>query len=379
MRNLTRVGVVAAIAIGLTGAGATAASAAPLSHYPHPSRPSTGVVFSQTDNAAGNAVVAFQRSATGILAQTGTYPTGGQGAALNGSVVDHTASQGSLVRDGSHLFSVNAGSNTVTSFRIEGTRLVRQQIVSSGGDFPVSIAAHGDHVYVLNARDGGSIQGYLNEGGSLIKLPGAYRPLGFAANPTPEFTSTPAQVGFTPDGSQLVVSTKGDGTSFEVFSTRSFGLSAKPIVSTFPGTVPFGFTFDRGGHLVAAEAGTNAVASFSIAPSGTVSQVSSVATGQQATCWIVASGNHLYASNTGSGTVTTVGDQGSGALTLAGNTATDGGTVDASATPDGRFLYVQAGAKGIVDEYAIGADGSLTRIGSVTVPGGAGGEGIVAL
>jgi hypothetical protein len=32
----------------------------------------------------------------------------------------------------------------------------------------------------------------------------------------------------------------------------------------------------------------------------------------------------------------------------------------------------------VVDEFAIGHGGSLTPIGSVTVPGGAGGEGIAA-
>jgi hypothetical protein len=39
---------------------------------------------------------------------------------------------------------------------------------------------------------------------------------------------------------------------------------------------------------------------------------------------------------------------------------------------------VQTGANGIVDEFAVGAGGSLTSLGSVVVPGAAGGEGIVA-
>ena len=69
---------------------------------------------------------------------------------------------------------------------------------------------------------------------------------------------------------------------------------------------------------------------------------------------------------------------GGGQLTLLGATATDPGTVDASASPDGRFLYVQTGASGIVDEFHVNPDGSLTEIGTVTVPGAAGGEGIVA-
>jgi hypothetical protein len=91
------------------------------------------------------------------------------------------------------------------------------------------------------------------------------------------------------------------------------------------------------------------------------------ATGQAATCWIASDGTEFYASNAGSGT-----------LQPLGTTATDPGTVDATASPDGKYLYAQAGAKGIVDEYRVNADGSLVPLGSVTVPGAAGGEGIAA-
>ncbi len=65
-----------------------------------------------------------------------------------------------------------------------------------------------------------------------------------------------------------------------------------------------------------------------------------------------------------------------GQLSLIGNTTTDPGTVDAASAAG--FLYVQTGGNGIVDEFAIGTGGSLTKIGSVTVPGAVGGEGIVA-
>ncbi len=50
-----------------------------------------------------------------------------------------------------------------------------------------------------------------------------------------------------------------------------------------------------------------------------------------------------------------------------------------SGDSDGSFLYVQTGAQGHVDAFRVNADGSLSPIGSVTVPGAVGGEGIVAL
>ena len=89
-------------------------------------------------------------------------------------------------------------------------------------------------------------------------------------------------------------------------------------------------------------------------------------------------GSDFYASNAGSGSLSAYHDGGNGALAALGNTATDGGTVDAAVSSDGRYLYAQTGANGIVDTFRIGSDGSLSKVGAVTVPGAVGGQGIVA-
>ena len=75
-----------------------------------------GAVFVQTDAVSGNAVAAYAWAADGTLRAAGTYPTGGLGGILAGSMVDHLASQGSLAYDREHglLYAVNAGSNTIT-------------------------------------------------------------------------------------------------------------------------------------------------------------------------------------------------------------------------------------------------------------------------
>ena len=104
--------------------------------------------------------------------------------------------------------------------------------------------------------------------------------------------------------------------------------------------------------------------------------LSSIGTGEAATCWLVADGPWLFAGNAGSGVESTVLDTPSGAVKLTATTPTDAGTVDAAVTPGGGYLYVQTGANGIVDEFQVGAGGSLTMVGSVTVPGAVGGEGI---
>jgi len=222
-------------------------------------------VFVQTDNTSGNAIVAYDRSSDGQLSAAGTYPTGGLGGVLAGSVVDHTASQGSLTYDRSAglLYAVNAGSNTVTVLRVDGDRLTRLQVISSSGDFPVSVTAHGNFVYVLNARDGGSIQGYLRIGATLICIPSWHRDLGLNPAQTPEFTSTPGQVAFTPDGSSLVVTTKGNGNSIDVFAQGGLrGPAATPVTTVLTGDVPFAVAFDPAGHLAVTLTGPNALATF---------------------------------------------------------------------------------------------------------------------
>ncbi|SIS04047.1 lactonase family protein [Micromonospora avicenniae] len=115
-------------------------------------------MFVQTDEPGGNRVIACDSH----LHQVGAYATGGKGGVLGGAVADHLGSQGSLTLDRGHhlLYAVNAGSNTITVFRARGARLTCLQVRGSGGEFPVSVTVHGHHVYVLNARGGGSIHGF---------------------------------------------------------------------------------------------------------------------------------------------------------------------------------------------------------------------------
>ena len=334
-------------------------------------------VFVQTDNTAGNQVVAYQRAADGTLALAHTYDTGGLGGVLTGSVVDHTASQGALTYDRAHhlLYAVNAGSDTVSVFAVHGTDLTLNQVVSSGGAFPVSVAVRGDVVYVLNAENGASVQGYRVAGGRLELKKNWNRQLGLPSDGTPQFTHTPGQVGFTGDGTQLLVTTKAASNDVLVYRLGFDGAPAQtPTVNAFPGAVPFAFV-DTGRHEIAlAQAGTDTVVGYRVNADGTLTQRSSYATGQAGTCWIARSGDLLFASNAGSATETGIRLGEHGGLTGLGDTGTDLGTVDAAAT--GHNLYIQTGHAGIVDEYAIAADGSLTQIGSVTVAQGAGGEGI---
>jgi 6-phosphogluconolactonase (cycloisomerase 2 family) len=339
-------------------------------------------VFVQTDNPSGNQIVVYDRAVDGTLTAAGTYGTGGLGGTLEGSVTDHLASQASLTYDRQNglLYAVNAGSNTISVFAVLGDRLALREVLPSGGSFPVSVAVSNDVVYVLNGLQGASLQGFRVESGRLVPIAGSGRALGLNPSATPQFVNTPGQVAFSPSGSQLIVTTKANGNNVDVFRVNPLGrLSTTPVVNPLPGTVPFAVTFDRQQHLLVTEAAAGALASFELKENGAIAQLDVVGTGQKATCWIVDVGTRFFTSNTASGSLSgfdsSVGGQ---LLTLVSTTATDAGTTDAAAPSGGRFLYVQAGISGIVDEFAVAPEGALNKIGSVVVPGAVGGEGIVA-
>ena len=371
-------------AAGAAAVAATALAAAPASaHEPHRHGDDGGpAVFVQTDAVGGNAVVAYHRAADGRLRQAARYPTLGRGGVLGGSVVDHLASQGALQYDREHrlLYVVNAGSDSLTVFRVHGTELRRLQVIGTGGSFPVSIAVRGRLLYVLNARAGGSVQGFVRtDDGRLARMWSWHRDLGLDAAATPEFTHTPGQVSISPDGRALLVTTKAGSNAVDVFRLwRSGAPAQQATVTSLPGTVPFAVDYDRAGHVVLVEAGTDAVATFTLRGDGRLVPLDTAATGQQGSCWIVTVHDAVYISNAGSATLSGYRLGHRGALAPLGTTATGAGTVDAAATADGRYLYVQTGAAGGVDAFRVHRDGSLGPIGSVLVPGAAGAEGIAA-
>lgn len=381
MKLPVRTGLATAVAV--PALATIAAFAAPASaatrQATHPSGAS-GVVFVQTDNTSGNQVAVYDRAANGTLKLAATYNTGGLGGQLTGSVADHLASQGALVYDAAHglLYAVNAGSDTVSVFAASGDKLRLRQTIGSGGTFPVSIAVRGRLVYVVNALDGGSVQGFRVGGGHLVAIPRSNRDLHLSTTATPQFTNTPGQVAFSRNGGQLLVTTKANGNNIDVFKVASDGtLSASPVVNNEPDAVPFAIAYDSSGNLVIAEAGPNALATFDLHANGKLTPLAQVGTGKSATCWVTPDNNHLFASDTGSASVSGYSNAPHGQLALLGNTSTDPGPVDSAASPHGRYLYVQTGANGIVDEFSV-TNGALTEIGSVTVANSAGGEGIAA-
>ena len=374
----------AAGAIGLAAAGGLAAFAGPASaaDLPGTAGAAPPAVFVQTDNPAGNQVIAFAQQPGGQLSQEQIVSTGGLGGIEAATPAGGLVSQGSLTYDPGHhlLFAVNAGSDTISVLSVEGSRVRLDQVLSSGGEFPNSIAVHGNLVYVANAGGAGSVSGFRIFGQYVVPIPGSARSLGLDdANP-PNFHDGPGQVTFSPDGSELLVTTKEATNSIDVFQVGLSGyLSAAPVVTPDDSNGPFSFAFTPSGQLVVAEVAPSALHTFAFGPHGTLTSLSaSLPDGQQAQCWVIAADGFYYVANAGSADLSeyTVAADGTPSLVAPVAAKTGAGSFDLTASADGKYLYAEAAAGGgTVFEFRINSDGSLSPIGSV--PGlGAAVEGI---
>lgn len=176
-------------------------------------------------------------------------------------------------------------------------------------------------------------------------------------------------MGFDPRAETLVVTDKA-GNRILVYSVDRRGLPGmNPVISMSNGLVPFGFIFDRRGHLLVSEAGSGAVSSYKILRDGTLQIITpSLANGQAATCWIAANrrGN-VFTANTGSQNISSYKLRaGNGKLTLFNATAGFGNRpIDMAIPVNGRFLYALDPANGGIDMFKIERNGSLTDLGTV--------------
>lgn len=336
-----------------------------------------GVVLTLSNQTAGNAVLVYNRDAHGTLTPAGSVPTNGTGTGVG------LGSQGALAYspDGRLLFVVNAGSNTVTSFRVNGSALSLVNTVSSGGTTPISLTADNGLLYVLNTGGTGNISGLrYAASGTLTPIAGSTRALSTNA-------SGPAQISFNESGTRLVVTEKGANT-ISTYNVAANGIASAGLFTPSSGATPFGFAF-RGDEIIVSEAAGGApdatsVSSYRIGQSGPPTAVTaSLTTGQTAACWVAVTGNgkFAYVANTGSGTISGFSVSHGGTLTpldadnITAVTGAGTAPADLAVTHNSRYLYVRNGGNRTITALRIqGGHGSLTVVGTLpNLPAGTAG------
>lgn len=363
--SLFSVAALAACGMDTTSPDVASTAIAPAEASFRRSTNSVGQVFTMSNAVAGNAVLAFSRSADGSLRAVGTYATRGTGTGAG------LGNQGgvALDEDGNTLVVVNAGSNEITAFRVrDNGSLDFIDKASSGGTMPISVTISRDLVYVLNAGGTGNIAGFELDHGRLSPLRNSSRPLGGTA-------VGPAQISFDPSGKNLVVTEKATNR-LTTYSVDRHGLASAPTTTASSGTTPFGFAFTNSGALIVSEAfggapDGSAVSSYALASNDRWAAVSaSVPTTETAACWIAVTenGKFAYTTNAGSGTITGYAVK-RGALDrldadgVTANIGAGSAPSEMAFSRNSKFLYTLAGGLHSIVAYSVSNDGSLTPIG----------------
>ena len=339
---------------------------------------SEGAVYTMTNGAAGNAIVAFRRAADGAITPLGTFATGGAGT---GGTVDPLVSQYALLLNDSHslLFAVNAGSNEITTFRVANDgQLSRPRVSPSGGVRPTSVAVHRNLLYVLNAGSN-SLQGYrVGASGELAVLPGATIGL-------PAGAAGAAAVRFTPDGANLVVAER-ISNRIDVFAVQPDGRLGDGVAFASHGGAAFGFDITPSNEVIVSETVSNApnggLSSYALRDGALALVTGSATTSGAAPCWVLNTrdGHDSYAVNSASSTIATFEVHGDGSIAAEGalvSTGTATTPLDPAFSTGDRFLYFIEGRSGDVSGFATGADGGLTAV--TKAHAGAGSSGLQGL
>ncbi|MEE2730158.1 MAG: beta-propeller fold lactonase family protein [Pseudomonadota bacterium] len=312
-------------------------------------------VFTMTNAPEGNEVLMFTHHPYQGLIASGRFATGGNGTGSG------LGNQGAVVlsKNGHWLFVVNAGSNSLSLFKVGEDTITLLNTVDTAGERPVSVTQHKNQVFVLNAGSD-TIAGFrLQHNGSLHLIENSVRGLSGTG-------TAAAQVSFTPWGDGLLVTEKATNliTSFTVGED---GIPGEAIVNESAGATPFGFAFDRYGHAIVSEANGGAtdassLSSYRVNDNGSLSVLASaVPTTETAACWVVmsANGRVAFTTNAGSSSISGFKVKRNGQLKLttrdgvAGFTGEGSAPIDMALSDNGKFLYTLSAADGSIAAFLV--------------------------
>ena len=323
-----------------------------------------GHVYIESNAADQNEILIFQQQRNGRLNFETRVNSGGKGLGAG------LASEGALAIDrrANLLFAVNAGSNSVSSFRIHddgGLELL--STAPTGGDAPISVTVHGHFVYVVNSVSS-NIAGFrVDANGNLAAIDGSHQPLSTT-------TAAPAQISFSPSGQALLITEKATN-KITAFSVDQNGIAHDRVVNISSGPTPFGFDFARGLFMVVSNANPGNVGGSSATSYRNLDALNlqpvngNVANGQSSSCWVgtTAFGRFAFVANTASNNISAYFVDPAGRLFLIPWVTAQAGSkpADIIVSNDNNFVYNINGGDHTLGEYRRGPVGNLEGIGFV--------------
>ncbi|MEO6330447.1 MAG: beta-propeller fold lactonase family protein [Ginsengibacter sp.] len=322
-------------------------------------------VYTESNAAGTNQIISYRIMGDGTLHYESATGSGGAGTGSG------LGSQGAVVIDNNHewLYAVNAGSNSVSSFKIHSDgSLSLAHTENSHGTTPVSVTVNGDLLYVVNFGSD-NIHGFrVGSGGTLSHIDGSTQGLSGTGVAAP-------QISFTPNGHLLIVTEKATN-NISSFKVNGDGSAGPDVVTASTGATPFGFDFARNNLMIVSNAaggaaGAGSATSYKLRGNGVPDAVNgAVANYEAAPCWVAVTqhGRFAYVTNTASNSVSSYYVAPWGGLYLAHQVAasTDNGPVDIVVAKNNYNVYEVNGKSGTIGEYRRTLLGGLDYIGNVS-------------
>ena len=368
-----------------------------------------GAVFTES-NTSPNYVLAYVRNSDGRLTKAGQFATGGNGRPADNPpsgfpALDSSGAVG-LGTGNTCLFAVNAGSNTVSSFRVTSKGLKLVNHLSSGGHRPISLTStplvnrpsSGAHrpisfaarvsgrqlLYVLNSgTDSASIHGFtVSPSCRLTSIPKSTRP-------TSSQNSVPAQIRFDVHGKVLAVSERF-ANDIDIFPVKANGRTEPPVVNASKEATPYGLDWNNkdvlsvsNEHLPLPDVANSTVTTYSLKSNGKLVALAT-APSPGAACWNVFTNNGkiLFVTNPagvriGANSVQSFRVGRHGSLTAVDKQDTTYNALDDALTRDNGYLYILndqllpvPGPHSAIDRFKVNvATGVFTPAGSTPIGG----------
>ena len=322
-----------------------------------------GYVYTMSNDSMKNSILAYKQDVNGMLSYGGMVSSGGKGT--GGGL----GSQGAVVLDKSKmlLFAVNAGDNTISSFKVSadgGLKLV--QTINCGGTMPVSLTFYQSWLYVVNS--GGNIRGFKVSGmGELAMIPGSNQPLS-------KVDAGPAEILFQPNGSHLVVTEKNTN-KICTFKVTSTGSAEAALVNPAYSETPFGFAIAGENQLIVTNAfgggaSQSVISALTVGANGVTGLSNAVPTQQTSACWVTLTReqDYAYVTNTMSNNISSlhIGAKNKLELVDAVVAKTGMNPTDIILSGNGEFIYNLNSVSHTISEYQVLPKGRLLNLGEVT-------------
>lgn len=333
------------------------------------SRNSGHYLYTESNESSSNNILVYQINHNGSLQWSSSAISGGAGSGTG------LGSQGAVVLSSDHnwLFAVNAGNNSVSSFRIrKDGSLKLTSTKNTWGKMPVSVTVHGNMLYVLN-HGSDNIHGFwIGNDGMLMDISNSTKSLSGSGVDAP-------QISFTPNGDFLIVPEKATN-KIGTFKMMNDGSPANGIFNASVGNTPFGFGFSRDYLVISnaemGSAGAGSGTSYMVQWNGHLKDVNGARPDYQtAPCWVAmtAYGRFAYMTNTTTNNISSYYVAPWGGLYLVESNAgvTGTGPLDIVVAENNYFVYaLNSGTHNISGFYRmfLGKLGSLGTMENLPMP-----------